>query len=176
VTQLCAKFDPPSAGCLTFSNPISGNGGTTDVLLSAPPTCSWYLATDSWLTADPPVGTGDATVHLRADPSPSPSARSSVVSAGSAAFIVNQTQCGVTVSPSSVNVAVEGATVTLTASTICTSWSVRGNDYPYITVLDGAAGSGNGTVTFSVAPNTGAARTAVFGVNFATVTIRQAGS
>lgn len=175
VTRICALNDP--LGNCTAAAGFEGNGGIADVLLYAPATCNWFVTADSWLTSDPPVGTGNATIHLHADPNPLPALRYGSVTAGGASITTVESSCVVTLSPANFNVPAEGATVSLAVFTICPSWSVRGNSpYPYITILDGGPGSGNGTVTFSVAPNPGGLRTAVFGVNFAAVTVKQAGS
>ncbi len=77
---------------------------------------------------------------------------------------------------SSLNVpasAVNG-TITFNLPASC-NWTAVSN-VPWITITSGAAGSGNGTVTFAVQANSSAPRTGIITVSGVTLTINQAGS
>jgi hypothetical protein len=82
--------------------------------------------------------------------------------------------CTYVASPTSVS-AVTGASsgsVAVTAGTGCT-WTAS-SSASWLTVTSGASGSGNGSVGYAVAANTGAARSATLTVGGKTVTVNQA--
>ena len=83
-------------------------------------------------------------------------------------------QCTYAIAPTSANVAAAASTgtVNVTAGTGC-AWTAASN-VPWITVASGASGSGNGAVAYSVAANTGAARTGTMTVAGQTFTVNQA--
>lgn len=82
--------------------------------------------------------------------------------------------CASAVLPAVANVSALGGegVVTVTAAGSCTWRAV--SDVPWITVLSGATGSGNGTVTYRVAAHRGRARTGTLTVSGRTVTVNQA--
>jgi len=85
------------------------------------------------------------------------------------------TSCSFALTPASVGATSAGMTgiVTVTAATGC-PWTATSNA-AWITVATGASGSGNGTVSYSVAVNaTGAARTGTLTVGGRTFTVTQA--
>jgi CSLREA domain-containing protein len=65
-------------------------------------------------------------------------------------------------------------TVTITGQANCTYSSLSNNDF--ITITNGANGSGNGVLTFSVAANSGAARTGTLFIAGQTFTVNQMGT
>jgi all-beta uncharacterized protein len=81
--------------------------------------------------------------------------------------------CSFGLSTTSVPAAAAGITgnVGVTANSGC-AWTATANA-PWIHITAGAAGSGNGTVTFGVDPNTGAARSGSLTVAGQTVTVAQ---
>ncbi|MGJ5818429.1 BACON domain-containing protein [Paludibaculum fermentans] len=82
--------------------------------------------------------------------------------------------CSYSISPTALSIPAAGATgsVTVTAASGC-SWTAA-SAVPWITVTSGAAGSGPGAVAYSVAANTGPARTGTLTVGGQTLTITQA--
>lgn len=83
--------------------------------------------------------------------------------------------CSYSISPASVNVsaaAVNGS-VTVTPNETYCAWTAVSND-PWLTVTGGASGTGSGTVNYSAAANTGAARTGTITVAGQTFTLNQA--
>jgi regulation of enolase protein 1 (concanavalin A-like superfamily) len=82
--------------------------------------------------------------------------------------------CSASVSPPNQSVSSDAATTTftVTALTTCT-WSANALDN-WLTVTSGASGAGNGTVSVSVAANSGPARTGTLDVGGQTVTVSQA--
>src|SRR4029434_290550 len=72
------------------------------------------------------------------------------------------------------SIAAAGGTGTVTVSATC-QWTAT-SGATWITISSGAAGTGNGTVVFSVAPNTGSQRTGTLSIAGRTFTVSQAGS
>jgi hypothetical protein len=82
--------------------------------------------------------------------------------------------CSIVLSPTSVSVGASGgsSTITITTSSVC-NWSSISND-GFIVLTSPSSGSGNGSLTFSVTANTGAARTGTLTVAGQTITVSQA--
>ena len=70
--------------------------------------------------------------------------------------------------------AATGQTVTVTAASTTCTWTAVSNS-SWITVTGGATGTGSGTVTYSVADNTGAARTGTITIGGQIFTVSQTG-
>jgi hypothetical protein len=84
--------------------------------------------------------------------------------------------CAITLSPTSVSVGAGGgsSTITITTSSVC-NWVSISND-AFIVLTSPSSGSGNGSLTFSVIANTGAARTGTVTISGQTITVSQAAS
>jgi hypothetical protein len=82
--------------------------------------------------------------------------------------------CSYTLSTTSISVGASGgsSTIVITTSGAC-SWVSISND-GFIVLTSPSSGAGNGSITFSVAANTGAARTGTLTVAGQTVTVSQA--
>ena len=105
-------------------------------------------------------------------------ARSGTLNISGQTFTVNQaaaTQtCTVSINPTSQSVPAAGITglsVTVTAPSGCSRPAT--SNATWITVTNGATGSGNGTVTLNVAANTGGARTGTVTIGGQTFTVNQ---
>jgi hypothetical protein len=88
--------------------------------------------------------------------------------------ILNDDTCSYSISPASLNIIAAGGagnTISVTTQTGC-SYTAISND-SFITITSGGNNSGNGTVGFSVAANTGAARTGTILVAGQTFAINQ---
>ncbi|MCU1382794.1 MAG: Serine/threonine kinase associate protein KapC [Acidobacteria bacterium] len=86
------------------------------------------------------------------------------------------TSCTFALSPSSAAVGLSAATGTITVTTTSAcSWTATSND-AFITVTTGASGAGTGTLSYTVAANSGAARTGTLTIAGQTFTVAQAGS
>jgi len=66
-----------------------------------------------------------------------------------------------------------GQTISVTAAAGSCGWTAVSND-DWITITGGASGTGNGTVTYSITANTGAARTGTITIGGQTFTVTQA--
>lgn len=84
--------------------------------------------------------------------------------------------CNITFTPSSLSVAANGASATITVNTNTgCSWSASSNA-PWITFSGGSSASGTANLVLSIAANPGPARTGTVTVGGATATIQQAGA
>lgn len=154
-----------ASGCTYSINPTSqsftGNGGSGSFSVTASnASCTWSaIANAPWITiSGGGSGTGNGTVNFSALINLG-SARSSTISVGGQTFTVNQgASCSVGFSPGSANFLAAGGngSFNVTTGAGC-SWSAS-TSFPWIT-LTNSSGTGNGTVTFTIARNFGASRT-----------------
>ena len=89
---------------------------------------------------------------------------------------LQEAPCTYSISPTSKSVAVEGGsgTIAVSAGTNC-SWTA-GSNTSWIKIMSGSPGTGNGTVNYSVDPNTGSSsRTGSIAIAGKTFTITQGG-
>ena len=167
-----------------------GAGGTGTVALSGPAGCAWTAASNvSWITPSPLAGTGSGTLAFTVAAN-SGTARSGVITVAEVAVTINQgaasaptptptpsptpapAPCTVTLQPVSTSIAATGGSgsFAVTASAGC-QWTAT-KQATWIT-LSTTGGAGNGSVGFTVAANSGAARSATVTVGGATFTINQ---
>ena len=162
----------------TIASPVGG--GTSPVTVTTESNCSWTAVSQAqWITVTSGgSGSGNGTVTLTIAANGG-AARSGTVTVAGHTVTVNQPEaprpCAYTVAPMTIEAPAAGGplTVTVTTDPGC-SWTAA-TQADWITVASGAAGSGNGTVTLSVASNSGAARTGSALVAGHTVTINQNG-
>ena len=150
--------------------------------------CSWSAQTDSpWLTLDTANGNGNATLKVSVQPNPSSQPRTGTINASGA--LVSVTQSGTIAPPSGSECAtleleragdqvpgygLSGPTsVGVLADAQC-GW-VAQTSAPFVSLTAGAAGTGNGTISFIVQPNDGDARSALITVGSKTFSINQLG-
>ena len=147
------------------------------VTVTAGAGCPWTASTTtSWLTiASGSSGSGNGTVVVNASVNSGP-ARTGTVTIGGVTFTVNQAgNCTPSINPVSRAANAAGSTgnqVAVSASSGCT-WTAASNA-TWLAITAGATGSGNGTVVYSVAANTGPARTGTLTIAGQTFTVDQA--
>jgi hypothetical protein len=159
-------------------------GGTLSVAVTAQPTCRWTAVSQTnWVRVDAGrEGDGQGVVTMSVVSNTGPAREGAVVVAGQT-YSVSQSAaggpgpqpgCELSVSPQSESFAASGGdgTVRVTASGSNCGWSAASN-VPWITVA-ATAGNGNGSVRYSVAANTGAARTGTMNVAGTTISVTQA--
>jgi all-beta uncharacterized protein/BACON domain-containing protein len=152
------------SGAITCSYSVApGNralgaaGGTSSFSVTAPAGCTWTASDNvSWVTITGGAsGNGDGTVTFTVASNSAIAARNTSLTIAGQTVTVDQAAAACTygVSPGSRSMAVAGGTSTfsVTAPAGCT-WTATEN-VDWITITGGAAGSGNGTVTFNVASN-----------------------
>jgi Putative binding domain, N-terminal/Viral BACON domain len=161
---------------------VSSTGGAVSLTISTAAECAWTAVPDvAWISlTSSAAGSGNGTVRFAVVPNDGAQRTGSIGIANQRA-IVTQTgasapppACSPTVSPASQNIGAAGgagAPVNVSAPGTC-QWTATSNA-PWITVMSGATGTGNGSVTFSVAANTGAARTGTLTIGGQAFTVTQ---
>jgi uncharacterized protein (TIGR03437 family) len=171
---------PCSYAVAPVSASAAASGGTGTVTMTAPSDCTWIAASNAgWITiTSGDSGSGNGRVGYSVAANSSSSARSGTVTIAGQTFTVNQAgdPCGCAIAPVSASAAASGGTgtVTVTAPSGCTWTAASGASW--ITTTSGSSGSGNGTVNYSVAANTGtASRTGTLTIRGNTFTLTQDG-
>ncbi len=147
------------AYCSSTLSPTGANiatgGGTGNVSVTCASGCAWTAASNNaWITVTGgSSGNGNGTVSYSVA-SNSGSARYGTITIAGQTFTISQAQnCSYSISP--VNTLVEYGGGSGTVSVACASgcaWTAASNN-AWITVTGGVSGSGNGTVSYSVAAN-----------------------
>jgi hypothetical protein len=167
---------------------MSASGGTGSVSITAGSECSWSANSDSgWLTLTGSTsGRGNATVSFNVPANGNAERTGSITVAGQRATVTQAAQaapapgpspppgCTYAIAPTSADVAALGGTgsIAVTTQSGC-QWSASSNA-SWITVTSGASGSGNGSAGFSVAGNSGGARSGTIAVAGRSFTVNQA--
>ena len=155
----------------------SGSGGGT-VGVTAPPGCAWTARSDpaaAWVRITAGAsGSGDGKVDFAVDPNTGPARSTTLVIAGLSFAVQQASGCSISIAPSRQVVASVGGTgtISVTAAAGC-AWNATTTD-GWISITAGSSGSGPGSVEFSVAPTTGAARTGSISISGRTFTVDQA--
>jgi len=167
-----------SSGCVFSISPASANisaaGGTGSLSVSSGNGCVWTAAANSsWITITAGSGgSGNGTIAFSAQPNTG-IARTGTIIVGGQTFTVNQDAgCSYSISPSRIDVGAAGGTGSFNVNSgVGCPYNAISNA-PWITIT-GGGGSGNGNVIFSVAPNTGVARTGTITAGGQIFTVRQ---
>ena len=152
---------------------VSVSGGNGSINIATTSDCSWSAAAEvSWITlTSSPSGSGNGSVNFRVAPNQGEARSSAIVIANQRANITQAgvmappPTCATNISPTSSNVPAvggSGISVMVSAGATC-QWSAS-SGATWITLNAGATGTGNGTVVFSVAPNSGAQRTGTLSI------------
>jgi Viral BACON domain len=179
----------PTVSCTAFaidpsSTTVDANGGDRTIAVTANSECSWTAAvasgSDAIAITDGSSGKGNGTVKITVKVNPG-AERRATITIGTATATVTVTivqqasvPCTLSVDPTSAPFRSSGgsATITVTAQGTACTWTAQTSD-PFITITSGASGTGNGTVAFTVAANTGAFRSGTLIVAGKTVTVTQ---
>jgi hypothetical protein len=183
-----ANFAAPCTYSLSpTSQAFDAQGGSSALTVSTASTCSWSAGTDqpAWVrldgfgcSGDVCVGrsrTGGSVIKFGVLPNPSPVARTAFIFAADRTFRIDQQgfACVYSVSPTRLTATSGGGsqTVVVRAPGGC-NWGVVSQAS---WIASGPSGSGNGPALFSVAPNSGPARTGTVLIAGQTVTVTQTG-
>jgi hypothetical protein len=159
---------------------IGSDGGRTTLAVRAGANCSWAAASDaSWVTVEgSSTGTGNGSLTIRLSANTG-GARTGTVTVADQVFTVTQAakdapQCGYTLQPSaqSATAASGIASVTVQTTSGC-SWTAT-TTASWLSITSDASGTGAGTVGFTIAANTGPARTATILIAGEVHTVNQA--
>jgi hypothetical protein len=141
---------------LTTPPALDAVGGAGSLTVTTPPECVWDAATTTdWISALSPVsGQGSATVSFRVAANESASSRDgAIVVNGEEARVSQRAPCRYVVSPSTFGTGANGGSGTLSVATSSECAWTASRDVTWIAFTSSPTGSGNGTVSFSVAPS-----------------------
>ena len=143
---------PPSQ-----SVPAAG-GNATSITVTAAAGCNWTATpSQNWLTITSGAsGTGNGTVGVSVAANTGPARSATVTIAGQTHTVSQATGCTYSITPTSHALDEDAQTppaITVTTVAGCT-WTAVSND-SFITVENGASGTGPGTVTYKVSKNNG---------------------
>ena len=154
----------------------AGGGATGPVTVTTAAGCTWTATSNvSWLSITAGAsGTGNGTVSINAAANTA-AARTGSLTLATQTVTVNQAAppCAYSVTPMTVSIGAAGGTgtpISVSTGSGCT-WTAT-TSAGWITILTGASGTGNGSVTYSVT-NTGSARSGTMTVAGQSVTISQ---
>jgi uncharacterized repeat protein (TIGR01451 family) len=142
---------------------FDSGGGTGTVSVAAPASCSWTAIVDyaPWITLTSGAsGVGNGTVTFQVASYTDVGSRTGNLTIGTnynqtVNVIQSGINCVFSITPTSQSFTSSGGTgtVSVSAPPLC-NWTATA-DRDWITVTSGTVGTGNGTVSYSVAPNTG---------------------
>jgi hypothetical protein len=144
--------------------------------------CTWTATSNApWITiTGGATGSGNGAVAFSVAANTG-ALRTGTITIAGQTFTVTQAAapppaCAYSIAPATQNIDATGGvgSVAITTTAGC-AWTATSNA-PWITINSAASGSGNGTVTFIVATNTGTARTGTLTVAGQTATVQQAGN
>jgi hypothetical protein len=164
-TNVTAPTTAQCAVTLTSNSLNMGaSGGDGALSISVNRECAWNAKPDAdWITlTSAATGQGGATVTFRVGANPTPSTRRGGIGVNDKRVDVTQAGSPCTYSLSRTSDAIDATggklAILVTAGASC-SWTAKTNA-AWITITGGASGTGNGTVSIDVAPNTGLERSA----------------
>ncbi|MEE4354833.1 MAG: C1 family peptidase, partial [Desulfococcaceae bacterium] len=170
------KNAPCTYAISPVSDWVSASGGSGSVSVTAGTDCSWTAASNAgWITVTSgSAGSGNGTVTYSAVQNTTASSRTGTLTIAGKTFTLTQAgSCIYSISPSDNSFSGAGGSgsVNVTALAGC-AWTASSNAV-WLTVTPGSGGSGNGTVTYSVAQNTGSSRIGTLTVAGKTFTVTQ---
>ena len=153
--------------------PAGGGEATFDVRTAAG--CAWTAASEaSWLTITAGTsGNGNGTVRYVAAANPGPQRTGTMIAGGQTFTVTQSGGCSFSLAPAGQTVPSGGASgsFTVTAGAGC-AWTASSNA-AWLAITSGASGTGNGQVQFTVAANTGVARSGTITAGGQTFTVTQ---
>ncbi len=180
------NFANPACPCTFTLSPTSASpaaaGGAANFAINvvSGSGCSWTATSNAaWITGVTANGTGNGTVSYTVAANAG-AARSGTITAGGQTFTVNQgaaAACSFSLSPTSASPAAAGGAanfaINMVSGSGC-SWTATSNA-AWITGVT-ANGTGNGTISYTVAVNAGAARSGTITAGGQTFTVNQSGA
>ena len=173
---------PSPVKCLvTLASPpmMDAGGGSGSLAITTQPECAWEVSsTASWISGFTPAsGQGTATVSFRVTANDGSSTRDGmIVVNGEQARVSQRAPCRYDLGPANQSISASGGAGSLNiATTSDCSWSAT-TEASWIVLSSSRSGSGNGTVSFTVAPNPGEARTSEIAIADQRPNIIQAGA
>jgi hypothetical protein len=169
---------PCLEGVTLSASTFPGTGGTGTIDIAASGTCAWTAETDvPWIVITGGSGTGAGRVTFTVQQNPNFEAgRTGTIRVGGRVLTITQgllppCHFQLSASPNAFPATGGTGTVSVTVEAHC-AWTAA-SSVSWIVIAPPGSGSGNGQVSFSVLPNTGAARgpgTITIGMQTVTVT------
>ena len=163
-TTISQLYNNGGSGCTytlsPVSNSFSASGGTGSVTVTAGSGCTWSASsTVPWITVTSGAsGTGSGTVNYAVQANTGTGTRTGTLTIAGKSFTVTQggTACSYVLSPASASFGAAGGngSASVTATGGCVWMATSG--VSWTTINSGSSGTGNGAVTYTVAPNTSA--------------------
>jgi hypothetical protein len=163
---------------LAASTPvIAAQGGPSSLTVTTSPECPWDASTKTdWLSGlSPASGQGPGKVEFNVAANPLTSARDGEIVVNGSPLRLSQqaSPCNFDFRPDNLTVNSDGGSVELQVSTTAgCAWTAVANA-AWLTINGSASGSGNGTVSLTVAANAGGARSSTLTVAGKTVNVNQ---
>ncbi len=165
-----------------LSQTFTSSAATGTISITTNNTCNWVATSnDSWITiTSGSSGTGNGTITYSITSNSSTSIRVGTITIAGQIYSVTQNgtiPCSYTISPTNLSFAASGGsgTVSVTAAAGC-NWTASTTDN-WINITSGSSGSGNGTVTYTVANNSGTSqRTGTITIGGQIHTVAQSGN
>lgn len=163
-----------SLGAPSSSIGVNGGAGYT-VSVTAGAGCAWTaVSNNGWISVTGgSSGSGSGTVTYSVQASTAIGNRSGTITIAGQVFTVNQTGCTYALSPSSNTVAASGTTTTFSVTTNGTSCAWTPTESLSWVSINSGSGPGSGTVSYTVAVNSGSARSGNINVADKTFIINQ---
>ncbi|MGH9840639.1 MAG: BACON domain-containing protein [Blastocatellia bacterium] len=150
----------------------AGNGA---VSVTAAAACAWTAVSNAtWITVTSgSSGSGSGTVNYTVAANTGPQRTGTMTIAGQTFTVTQNSGCTFTISPTTQTFAAGGGngTVSVTTAAGC-AWTATSNA-AWITITGGTPGSGNGTLNYTVAANTGQQRSDTMTIAGRTLTVTQ---
>jgi all-beta uncharacterized protein/BACON domain-containing protein len=165
---------------VTLATPpmMDAGGGSGSLGITTQPECAWEVSTSaSWISGlSPASGQGTGTVSFRVSANDGASARDgTIVVNGEQARVSQRAPCRYDLGPANQTVSASGGTGSINiATTSDCSWTAA-SEASWIALSSSPAGTGNGTVSFTVAPNQGDVRSSAVVIANQRANITQAG-
>jgi PLD-like domain/Putative binding domain, N-terminal len=184
-TMILPETPVESGGSCSYSvSPVTASaaagGESLAIAVTGTETCSWSASSNAaWIAVESGAsGSGSGSVSLMVAANDGASVRTGTVTIAGKTVTVSQEAplppaCTGTLSATGTNVVAErtDGSVDVTVDEGC-AWSAT-SDASWLLVTGAASGTGSGTVTFSVSPNSGLARTATLTIAGATYSVSQ---
>ena len=171
---------PSDARCaIAVSGPmpvIESAGGTGRLNIRINRECTWSARSEvDWIAISPASGQGEAQIDYSVAANPLAAPRTGVIVVNDQRTELRQAAaCLYTLTPRQQTAQSSGERLTVTVSTAAGCAWTAVSQSSWISVESGANGSGNGTVSLLVTPNTGASRTGTVSIAGQPHTVSQA--
>jgi hypothetical protein len=179
VTQAAAPAPQCTYTLQPSTQSMSATTGSTTVAVQTSSGCSWTATSNvAWLTiGGTGAGTGNGVVTVAASANTGASRTGTATIGGETFTVTQEGSCAASLNPTSASLPAAGGTgpsIAVTSPTGCV-WTATTTD-AWLTIDSGTTGSGNGTVTFTAAANSGAARTGTLAIAGQAFSVMQAGA